>query len=302
LYQIFKNRIMSVLINNNSKVIVQGFTGNEGSFHAQQMIEYGTNVVGGVTPGKGGSSHLGKPVFNTVEDAIHATGANTSIIFVPPAFAADAILEAADAGIKVIIAITEGIPVKDMMKVKPYVKKKGATLIGPNCPGVITPGEAKVGIMPGFVFRSGRIGVVSKSGTLTYEAADQISKAGLGVSTAIGIGGDPIIGTSTKEAVQLLMEDPETDAIVMIGEIGGNYEAEAAKWIKENGNKKPVVGFIAGQTAPPGRRMGHAGAIVGGKDDTAEAKMRIMRENGIFVAETPAEIGEVMAKALGVDA
>ncbi|WP_158858222.1 succinate--CoA ligase subunit alpha [Lunatibacter salilacus] len=293
---------MSVLINNSSKVIVQGFTGNEGSFHAQQMIEYGTNVVGGVTPGKGGSTHLGKPVFNTVEDAISSTGANTSIIFVPPAFAADAILEAADAGIKVIIAITEGIPVKDMMKVKPYVKKKGATLIGPNCPGVITPGQAKVGIMPGFVFRSGRVGVVSKSGTLTYEAADQISKAGLGVSTAIGIGGDPIIGTSTKEAVQLLMEDPETDAIVMIGEIGGNYEAEAAKWIKENGNKKPVVGFIAGQTAPPGRRMGHAGAIVGGKDDTAEAKMRIMRENGIYVAETPAEIGEVMAKALGVDA
>lgn len=297
-----KNRIMSVLVNNSSKVIVQGFTGNEGSFHAQQMIEYGTNVVGGVTPGKGGSSHLGKPVFNTVEDAVSSTGANTSIIFVPPAFAADAILEAADAGIKVIIAITEGIPVKDMMKVKPYVKKKGATLIGPNCPGVITPGEAKVGIMPGFVFRPGRVGVVSKSGTLTYEAADQISKAGLGVSTAIGIGGDPIIGTSTKEAVQLLMEDPETDAIVMIGEIGGNYEAEAAKWIKENGNKKPVVGFIAGQTAPAGRRMGHAGAIIGGKDDTAEAKMRIMRENGIYVAETPAEIGEVMAKALGVDA
>ena len=293
---------MSVLVNNSSKVIVQGFTGNEGSFHAQQMIEYGTNVVGGVTPGKGGSSHLGKPVFNTVEDAVSSTGANTSIIFVPPAFAADAILEAADAGIKVIIAITEGIPVKDMMKVKPYVKKKGATLIGPNCPGVITPGEAKVGIMPGFVFRPGRVGVVSKSGTLTYEAADQISKAGLGVSTAIGIGGDPIIGTSTKEAVQLLMEDPETDAIVMIGEIGGNYEAEAAKWIKENGNKKPVVGFIAGQTAPAGRRMGHAGAIIGGKDDTAEAKMRIMRENGIYVAETPAEIGEVMAKALGVDA
>lgn len=297
-----KNRIMSVLVNNSSKVIVQGFTGNEGSFHAQQMIEYGTNVVGGVTPGKGGSNHLGKPVFNTVEDAVSSTGANTSIIFVPPAFAADAILEAADAGIKVIIAITEGIPVKDMMKVKPYVKKKGATLIGPNCPGLITPGEAKVGIMPGFVFRPGRVGVVSKSGTLTYEAADQISKAGLGVSTAIGIGGDPIIGTSTKEAVQLLMEDPETDAIVMIGEIGGNYEAEAAKWIKENGNKKPVVGFIAGQTAPAGRRMGHAGAIIGGKDDTAEAKMRIMRENGIFVAETPAEIGEVMAKALGVDA
>ncbi|EON76130.1 Succinyl-CoA ligase [ADP-forming] alpha chain [Lunatimonas lonarensis] len=293
---------MSVLINSSSKVIVQGFTGNEGSFHAQQMIEYGTNVVGGVTPGKGGSTHLGKPVFNTVEDAVVATGANTSIIFVPPAFAADAILEAADAGIKVIITITEGIPVKDMMKVKPYVKKKGATLIGPNCPGVITPGEAKVGIMPGFVFKAGRVGVVSKSGTLTYEAADQISKAGLGVSTAIGIGGDPIIGTSTKEAVQLLMEDPETDAIVMIGEIGGNYEADAARWIKENGNKKPVVGFIAGQTAPAGRRMGHAGAIIGGKDDTAEAKMRIMRENGIYVAETPGEIGEVMAKALGVDA
>ncbi|WP_209331906.1 succinate--CoA ligase subunit alpha [Lunatimonas salinarum] len=293
---------MSVLINSSSKVIVQGFTGNEGSFHAQQMIEYGTNVVGGVTPGKGGSTHLSKPVFNTVEDAVVATGADTSIIFVPPAFAADAILEAADAGIKVIITITEGIPVKDMMKVKPYVKKKGATLIGPNCPGVITPGEAKVGIMPGFVFKPGRVGVVSKSGTLTYEAADQISKAGLGVSTAIGIGGDPIIGTSTKEAVQLLMEDPETDAIVMIGEIGGNYEADAARWIKENGNKKPVVGFIAGQTAPAGRRMGHAGAIIGGKDDTAEAKMRIMRENGIYVAETPGEIGEVMAKALGVDA
>lgn len=293
---------MSVLVNKNSKVIVQGFTGNEGSFHAQQMIEYGTNVVGGVTPGKGGSTHLGKPVFNTVEEAVKSTQADTTIIFVPPAFAADAIFEAADAGIKVIITITEGIPVKDMMKAKPYVKKKGATLIGPNCPGVITPGEAKVGIMPGFVFKPGRVGVVSKSGTLTYEAADQISKAGLGVSTAIGIGGDPIIGTSTKEAVQLLMEDPETDAIVMIGEIGGNYEAEAAKWIKENGNKKPVVGFIAGQTAPPGRRMGHAGAIIGGKDDTASAKMRIMKENGIYVAETPAEIGEVMAKALGVDA
>ncbi|MFC4871532.1 succinate--CoA ligase subunit alpha [Negadavirga shengliensis] len=293
---------MSVLVNKNSKVIVQGFTGNEGSFHAQQMIEYGTNIVGGVTPGKGGSTHLGKPVFNTVEDAVKTTGADTTIIFVPPAFAADAIFEAADGGIKVIITITEGIPVKDMMKAKPYVKKKGATLIGPNCPGVITPGEAKVGIMPGFVFKPGRVGVVSKSGTLTYEAADQISKAGLGVSTAIGIGGDPIIGTSTKEAVQLLMEDPETDAIVMIGEIGGNYEAEAAKWIKENGNKKPVVGFIAGQTAPPGRRMGHAGAIIGGKDDTASAKMRIMKENGIYVAESPAEIGEVMAKALGVDA
>ncbi|GAB3016936.1 succinate--CoA ligase subunit alpha [uncultured Cyclobacterium sp.] len=293
---------MSVLVNKNSKVIVQGFTGTEGSFHAQQMIEYGTNVVGGVTPGKGGSTHLGKPVFNTVEDAVKTKGADTTIIFVPPAFAADAIMEAADAGIKVIIAITEGIPVKDMMKAKPYVKKKGAILVGPNCPGVITPGEAKVGIMPGFVFKQGRVGVVSKSGTLTYEAADQITKAGLGVSTAIGIGGDPIIGTSTKEAVQLLMEDPETDAIVMIGEIGGNYEAEAAQWIKENGNKKPVVGFIAGQTAPPGRRMGHAGAIIGGKDDTAIAKMRIMKENGIFVAESPAEIGEVMAKALGVDA
>ncbi|WP_375582985.1 succinate--CoA ligase subunit alpha [Cyclobacterium xiamenense] len=293
---------MSVLVNKHSKVIVQGFTGTEGSFHAQQMIEYGTNLVGGVTPGKGNSTHLGKPVFNTVEEAVKAKGADTTIIFVPPAFAADAIMEAADAGIKVIIAITEGIPVKDMMKVKPYVKRKGATLIGPNCPGVITPGEAKVGIMPGFVFKPGRVGVVSKSGTLTYEAADQITKAGLGVSTAIGIGGDPIIGTSTKEAVQLLMEDPETDAIVMIGEIGGNYEAEAAKWIKENGNKKPVVGFIAGQTAPPGRRMGHAGAIIGGKDDTAAAKMRIMKENGIYVAESPAEIGEVMAKALGVDA
>ncbi|WP_162417210.1 succinate--CoA ligase subunit alpha [Cyclobacterium roseum] len=293
---------MSVLVNKNSKVIVQGFTGTEGSFHAQQMIEYGTNVVGGVTPGKGGSTHLGKPVFNTVEDAVKSKGADTTIIFVPPAFAADAIMEAADAGIKVIITITEGIPVKDMMKAKPYVKKKGAILVGPNCPGVITPGEAKVGIMPGFVFKPGRVGVVSKSGTLTYEAADQITKAGLGVSTAIGIGGDPIIGTSTKEAVQMLMEDPETDAIVMIGEIGGNYEAEAAKWIKENGNKKPVVGFIAGQTAPPGRRMGHAGAIIGGKDDTAIAKMRIMKDNGIYVAESPAEIGEVMAKALGVDA
>ncbi|NHE58296.1 succinate--CoA ligase subunit alpha [Cyclobacterium plantarum] len=293
---------MSVLVNKNSKVIVQGFTGTEGSFHAQQMIEYGTNVVGGVTPGKGGTTHLGKPVFNTVEDAVKSKGADTTIIFVPPAFAADAIMEAADAGIKTIITITEGIPVKDMMKVKPFVKKKGAILIGPNCPGVITPGEAKVGIMPGFVFKPGRVGVVSKSGTLTYEAADQITKAGLGVSTAIGIGGDPIIGTSTKEAVQMLMEDPETDAIVMIGEIGGNYEAEAAKWIKENGNKKPVVGFIAGQTAPAGRRMGHAGAIIGGKDDTAIAKMRIMKENGIYVAESPAEIGEVMAKALGVDA
>lgn len=293
---------MSVLVNKDSKVIVQGFTGSEGSFHAQQMIEYGTNVVGGVTPGKGGSTHLDKPVFNSVEEAVSKTGANTSIIFVPPAFAADAIMEAADAGIKVIIAITEGIPVADMMKAKPYIKERGAVLIGPNCPGVITPGEAKVGIMPGFVFKQGRIGIVSKSGTLTYEAADQIAKAGLGVSTAIGIGGDPIIGTSTKEAVQMLMEDPETDAIVMIGEIGGNYEAEAAKWIRENGNKKPVVGFIAGQTAPPGRRMGHAGAIIGGADDTAAAKMRIMGENGIHVVDSPAEIGAVMAKVLGVDA
>ncbi len=293
---------MSVLVNKNSKVIVQGFTGSEGSFHAQQMIEYGTNVVGGVTPGKGGSKHLDKPVFNSVEEAVQSTGADTSIIFVPPAFAADAIMEAADAGIKVIIAITEGIPVADMMKAKPYIKERGAILIGPNCPGVITPGEAKVGIMPGFVFKTGRIGIVSKSGTLTYEAADQIAKAGLGVSTAIGIGGDPIIGTSTKEAVQMLMEDPETDAIVMIGEIGGNYEADAARWIRENGNKKPVVGFIAGQTAPPGRRMGHAGAIVGGADDTAEAKMRIMAENGIHVANSPAEIGAVMAKVLGVTA
>ncbi|HSJ68489.1 MAG TPA: succinate--CoA ligase subunit alpha [Anditalea sp.] len=292
---------MSVLVNKNSKVIVQGFTGSEGSFHAQQMIEYGTDVVGGVTPGKGGSTHLDKPVFNSVEEAVESTGADTSIIFVPPAFAADAIMEAADAGIKVIIAITEGIPVKDMMKAKPYIKEKGATLIGPNCPGVITPGEAKVGIMPGFVFKKGRIGIVSKSGTLTYEAADQVAKAGMGVSTAIGIGGDPIIGTSTKDAVQLLMNDPETDAIVMIGEIGGNYEADAARWIRENGNQKPVVGFIAGQTAPPGRRMGHAGAIVGGADDTAEAKMRIMRENGIHVADSPAEIGAVMAKALGVE-
>ena len=293
---------MSVLVNKNSKVIVQGFTGTEGSFHAQQMIEYGTQVVGGVTPGKGGTLHLERPVFNSVEDAVQKTEADTSIIFVPPAFAADAIMEAADAGIKVIIAITEGIPVADMMRAKPYIKERGCILIGPNCPGVITPGEAKVGIMPGFVFKTGRIGIVSKSGTLTYEAADQVAKAGLGVSTAIGIGGDPIIGTSTKQAVELLMNDPETDAIIMIGEIGGNYEAEAARWIRETGNKKPVVGFIAGQTAPPGRRMGHAGAIIGGADDTAAAKMRIMRENGILVAESPAEIGATMAKALGVTA
>jgi succinyl-CoA synthetase alpha subunit len=262
------------------------------------MIEYGTNVVGGVTPGKGGQKHLDRPVFNTVEDAVQQAGANVSIIFVPPAFAADAIMEAADAGIKVIIAITEGIPVADMMKAKTYLQNKEVTLIGPNCPGVITPGEAKVGIMPGFVFKKGRIGIVSKSGTLTYEAADQVVKAGFGISTAIGIGGDPIIGTPTKEAVQMLMEDDETDAIVMIGEIGGNYEAEAAMWIKATGNKKPVVGFIAGQTAPPGRRMGHAGAIIGGKDDTAEAKMKIMAECGIHVVQSPADIGETMKKAL----
>jgi len=293
---------MSVLVNKDSKIIVQGFTGSEGTFHASQMIEYGTNVVGGVTPGKGGSSHLDRPVFNTVKDAVDKVGADTTIIFVPPAFAADAIMEAADAGIKVIITITEGIPVADMIKAYDYIKGKNCRLVGPNCPGVITPGEAKVGIMPGFVFKTGRIGIVSKSGTLTYEAADQVAKAGLGVSTAIGIGGDPIIGTSTKEAVKMLMEDPETDAIVMIGEIGGNYEAEAAKWIRENGNKKPVVGFIAGQTAPPGRRMGHAGAIIGGADDTAAAKMRIMAENGIYVVDSPAEIGAVMAKVLGVNA
>lgn len=294
----FKTIAMSVLVNKDSKVIVQGFTGSEGTFHAGQMIEYGTNVVGGVTPGKGGQTHLDKPVFNTVEDAVQQTGANVSIIFVPPAFAADAIMEAADAGIEVIIAITEGIPVKDMVYAKEYIKNKDVTLIGPNCPGVITPDEAKVGIMPGFVFKKGRIGLVSKSGTLTYEAADQLAKAGLGISTAIGIGGDPIIGTPTKDAVQLLMEDPETDAIVMIGEIGGNYEAMAANYIKETGNKKPVVGFIAGQTAPPGRRMGHAGAIIGGADDTAEAKMRIMAECGIHVVSSPADIGETMAKVI----
>ncbi len=289
---------MSVLVNKNSKVIVQGFTGTEGSFHAQQMIEYGTNVVGGVTPGKGGQKHLEKPIFNSVEEAVKSTGADVSIIFVPPAFAADAIMEAADAGIKVIVAITEGIPVKDMMTAKNYIKNKNVTLIGPNCPGVITPGEAKVGIMPGFVFKKGRIGVVSKSGTLTYEAADQIVKAGLGISTAIGIGGDPIIGTPTKEAVELLMNDPETDAIVMIGEIGGNYEALASEYIKSTGNKKPVVGFIAGQTAPPGRRMGHAGAIIGGADDTAAAKMKIMTACGIHVVQSPADIGETLAKVL----
>ncbi len=289
---------MSVLVNKNSRVIVQGFTGSEGTFHAGQMIEYGTNVVGGVTPGKGGQVHLGRPVFNSVKESVEKTGADVSIIFVPPAFAADSIMEAADGGIKVIVCITEGIPVKDMMTAKQYVKDHHARLVGPNCPGVITPGEAKVGIMPGFVFKKGTIGIVSKSGTLTYEAADQIVKAGLGITTAIGIGGDPIIGTPTKDAVELLMNDPETEGIVMIGEIGGNYEPVAARWIKENGNKKPVVGFIAGQTAPPGRRMGHAGAIIGGAEDTATAKMKIMRECGIHVVESPALIGETMAKII----
>lgn len=290
---------MSVLVNKNSKIIVQGFTGGEGTFHATQMIEYGTNVVGGVTPGKGGTKHLDRPVFNTVSDAVKQTGADVSIIFVPAAFAADAIMESAEAGIKVVICITEGIPVKDMIYVKEYLKGKDCRLIGPNCPGVITAEEAKVGIMPGFVFKKGKIGIVSKSGTLTYEAADQVAKAGLGVTTAIGIGGDPIIGTTTKEAVELLMNDPETEGIIMIGEIGGTYEADAARWIKANGNKKPVVGFIAGQTAPKGRTMGHAGAIVGGKDDTAQAKMAIMRECGIHVCESPADIGKTMAKVLG---
>jgi succinyl-CoA synthetase alpha subunit len=289
---------MSVLVNKNSKVIVQGFTGGEGTFHATQMIDYGTNVVGGVTPGKGGTRHLERPVFNTVTEAVHKAGADVSIIFVPAPFAADAIMEAADAGIKVIVCITEGIPVKDMIYAREYIKTKNCRLIGPNCPGVITAGEAKVGIMPGFVFKKGRVGIVSKSGTLTYEAADQIAKAGLGVTTAIGIGGDPIIGTPTKEAVELLMNDPDTEAIVMIGEIGGSYEADAARWIKANGNKKPVVGFIAGQTAPKGRTMGHAGAIVGGAEDTAQAKMKIMRECGIHVCESPAEIGKTMAAVL----
>lgn len=288
---------MAVLINKNSKVIVQGFTGGEGTFHAGQMIEYGTNVVGGVTPGKGGSQHLDRPVFNTVQDAVDNTGADTSIIFVPPAFAADAIMEAADAGIKVIICITEGIPVQDMVRARAYLNGKECRLIGPNCPGVITAEEAKVGIMPGFVFKKGKIGIVSKSGTLTYEAADQVVKAGMGITTAIGIGGDPIIGTTTKEAVELLMNDPETEGIIMIGEIGGGMEAEAANWLKDN-MRKPVVGFIAGQTAPPGRRMGHAGAIVGGADDTAAAKMKIMRECGIHVVDSPADIGKTMAEVL----
>ncbi len=289
---------MSVLVNKNSKIIVQGFTGTEGTFHAEQMIAYGTQVVGGVTPGKGGGTHLEKPIFNTVADAVSKTGADTSIIFVPPAFAADAIMEAADAGIKVIICITEGIPTKDMIVAKEYIQNFDCRLIGPNCPGVMTAEECKVGIMPGFIFQKGRVGIVSKSGTLTYEAVDQLTKAGLGQTTAIGIGGDPIIGTTTKEAVELLMNDPETEGIVMIGEIGGGMEAEAARWIKADGNRKPVVGFIAGQTAPKGRRMGHAGAIIGGADDTAEAKMKIMQECGIHVVYSPADIGETMIKAL----
>ncbi len=298
---ILKTTEMSVLVNKDSKVIVQGFTGGEGTFHAGQMIEYGTNVVGGVTPGKGGQSHLDRPVFNTVSDAVAETGADVSILFVPPAFAADAIMEAANGGIKVIICITEGIPVNDMVKASEYISGYDCRLIGPNCPGVITAGQAKVGIMPGFVFKKGKVGVVSKSGTLTYEAADQVAKAGLGITTAIGIGGDPIIGTTTKEAVELLMNDPETEGIVMIGEIGGNLEADAARWIKDNGTK-PVVGFIAGETAPKGRTMGHAGAIVGGDDDTAEAKKRIMRECGIHVVDSPAHIGTKMAEVLGVTA
>lgn len=289
---------MSVLVNKESKIIVQGFTGSEGTFHATQMIDYGTNVVGGVTPGKGGQTHLNKPVFNTVAEAVTKVGADTSIIFVPPAFAADAIMEAAEAGIKVIITITEGIPVNDMTKAFQYIKNKGVTLIGPNCPGVITPEEAKVGIMPGFVFKKGKVGIVSKSGTLTYEASDQVVREGLGISTAIGIGGDPIIGTTTKDAVELFMNDQDTDCIVMIGEIGGQLEADAAKWIQANGNKKPVVGFIAGETAPKGRTMGHAGAIVGGSEDTAEAKKRIMRDCGIHVVDSPAQIGTKVAEVL----
>lgn len=290
---------MSVLVNKNSKIIVQGFTGSEGTFHAGQMIDYGTNVVGGVTPGKGGTTHLDKPVFNTVAEAVKEADADTSIIFVPPAFAADAIMEAADAGIKVIIAITEGIPVKDMIKASNYIKNKDCRLIGPNCPGVITPEEAKVGIMPGFVFKKGKVGIVSKSGTLTYEAADQVVKEGLDITTAIGIGGDPIIGTTTKEAVELLVNDPETECVVMIGEIGGQLEADAANWYKNSGSKKPVVGFIAGETAPAGRTMGHAGAIVGGSEDTAQAKKAIMRDCGIHVVDSPAEIGKKVAEVLG---
>lgn len=289
---------MSVLVDKNSKVVVQGFTGNEGTFHASQMIAYGTNVIGGVTPGKGGQTHLSKPVFNTVADAVKETGADVSVIFVPPAFAADAIMEAADAGIKVIVCITEGIPTKDMITVKEYLKDKETRLIGPNCPGVITPGEAKVGIMPGFIHSPGKVGIVSRSGTLTYEAVDQLTKVGLGQTTAIGIGGDPIIGTTTRDAITLLMNDPKTEGIVMIGEIGGTMEAEAAEYVRAHGTK-PVVGFIAGATAPKGRTMGHAGAIIGGKDDTAEAKKKIMRECGIHVVDSPADIGRKMAELLG---
>ena len=291
---------MSVLVNKNSNIIVQGLTGSEGTFHASQMIEYGTNVVGGVTPGKGGQTHLEKPVFDTVKEAVDQVDANTSIIFVPPAFAADAIMEAADAGIKVIITITEGIPVADMIIASNYIKNKPCRLVGPNCPGVITPGEAKVGIMPGFVFKKGTVGIVSKSGTLTYEAADQVVKQGLGITTAIGIGGDPIIGTTTKEAVELLINDQETECVVMIGEIGGQLEGDAAKWYKKSGSKKPVIGFIAGETAPAGRTMGHAGAIVGGSDDTAQAKKQIMKECGIHVVESPAEIGKKVASVLSL--
>lgn len=290
---------MSVLVNKNSKIIVQGFTGSEGTFHASQMIEYGTNVVGGVTPGKGGQTHLDKPVFNTVSEAVEKVGADTTIIFVPPAFAADAIMEAADAGIKVIITITEGIPVADMIKAADYIKDRDCRLVGPNCPGVITPEEAKVGIMPGFVFKKGKVGIVSKSGTLTYEAADQVVRVGHGITTAIGIGGDPIIGTTTKEAVEMLINDDETEAVVMIGEIGGQLEADAANWYKESGSTKPIVGFIAGETAPAGRTMGHAGAIVGGSDDTAQAKKKIMRACGIHVVDSPAEIGKKVAEVLG---
>ena len=290
---------MSILVNKNSKILVQGFTGTEGTFHASQMIEYGTNVVGGVTPGKGGRLHEGMPVFNTVSNCVKETGADVSIIFVPPAFAADAIMESAEAGIRLVVCITEGIPTQDMVKVKNYLQGTNTRLVGPNCPGVITADECKVGIMPGFVFIKGRIGIVSKSGTLTYEAADQVAKAGLGISTAVGIGGDPIIGTTTREAVELFMNDADTDGIVMIGEIGGGMEAEAANWVKQNGNKKPVVGFIAGQTAPPGRRMGHAGAIIGGADDTAAAKMKILSECGITVVQSPADIGKTMAKMMG---
>lgn len=290
---------MSVLVDKNSRIIVQGFTGSEGTFHAEQMIAYGTNVVGGVTPGKGGQEHLGRPVYNTVDEAVEKAGADTSIIFVPPAFAADAIMEAAAAGIKVIITITEGIPIADMVKAYDYIKGKDCTLVGPNCPGVITPEEAKVGIMPGFVFKKGSVGIVSKSGTLTYEAADQVVRQGLGITTAIGIGGDPIIGTTTKEAVELLINDPETECVVMIGEIGGQLEADAAHWYKDSGSKKPIVGFIAGETAPAGRTMGHAGAIVGGSDDTAQAKKRIMRDCGIYVVDSPAEIGKKVKEVIG---